>query len=92
MAALHARIVGGGRRPALSAASMGVGMVTRTLRVAPADVVFVKGVFEASEGLAGVFAEHGGDLSVVAPTTRARELDEVLRDLAAELPGAEGGP
>lgn len=53
--------------------------------VEPRDVVYVKGIFEASEGVGALFAEAGGDLLIVAPLSRARELDALLRDLAAEL-------
>ena len=63
---------------------IGEGMVVRRVRVAAREVVFVKGVIEASEGLAAVFAEHGGDLTIAAPAGRARELDEVLGDLQRE--------
>ena len=49
------------------------------------DVVFFKGIMEASEGLAAVFAEHGGDLTVAAPESRASELDAILDELCAEL-------
>ncbi len=62
-------------------------MVVRRLRVKNEDVVFVKGIFEASEGLCAMFAERGGDLTIVAPLSRAAELDVVLRDLARELSG-----
>jgi hypothetical protein len=64
---------------------IGAGLVTRRVLVAARDVVYVKGIFEASEGLGALFAEHGGDLVVAAPVSRAAELDELLRDLAAEL-------
>ncbi|HEY4107035.1 MAG TPA: hypothetical protein VGM44_24210 [Polyangiaceae bacterium] len=67
-------------------------LVVRRLSVKNQDVVFVKGIFEASEGLCAMFAERGGDLTVVAPTSRAQELDVVLRDLAAELHGVLDGP
>ncbi|MCA9599412.1 MAG: DUF4911 domain-containing protein [Myxococcales bacterium] len=60
-------------------------LITRSVRVRPRDVVFVKGVFEASEGLGALFAERGGDLVIAAHESRARELDEVLADLAREL-------
>jgi hypothetical protein len=48
------------------------------------DVVFVKGLIEAHEGLAQVFAEKGGELVVAAPADREGELDGLLADLAAE--------
>jgi Domain of unknown function (DUF4911) len=61
--------------------------VTRRLRVRNEDVVFVKGIFEASEGLCAMFAERGGELTVLVPISRAQELDAVLNDLAVELNG-----
>jgi hypothetical protein len=60
---------------------IGDGMVTRRVIVRTRDVVFFKGVIEASEGLAAVFAERGGDLVVAAPAERSRELDAVIADL-----------
>jgi len=65
-------------------------LVAREVSVAKEDVVFVKGVFEASEGLGALFAERGGELVIAAPTSRAAELDEVLADLVVEL-GARVG-
>jgi hypothetical protein len=62
-------------------------MVVRQVVLAARDVVFFKGVIEASEGLASVFAERGGDLSVAAPVDRARELDALLDVLCGELGG-----
>jgi Domain of unknown function (DUF4911) len=61
--------------------------MTRRLRVRNEDVVFVKGIFEASEGLCAMFAERGGELTLLAPISRAQELDAVLNDLAVELNG-----
>ena len=68
-------------------------LVVRRLKVRNEDVVFVKGIFEASEGLCAMFAERGGDLTILAPVSRAAELDVVLRDLASELNGVldDGG-
>ena len=63
------------------------GLLVRRLRVKNEDVVFVKGIFEASEGLCAMFAERGGDLTIIAPVSRALELDVVLNDLARELNG-----
>jgi len=59
--------------------------VIRHVIVPSRDVVFFKGVIEAHDGLAAVFAERGGDLIVAAPVERAGELDGVLEDLCAEL-------
>ena len=63
------------------------GLIVRRLKVKDEDVVFVKGIFEASEGLCAMYAERGGDLTVIAPVSRSTELDVVLRDLAHELHG-----
>src|SRR3954447_10235682 len=60
------------------------GLVWRRVRVQPRDVVFVKGVIEASEGLAVVFAEHGGDLTIATSASQLAALDDALRDLQAE--------
>ncbi|MET0592834.1 MAG: hypothetical protein ABW133_09055 [Polyangiaceae bacterium] len=60
------------------------GLVTRKVRVPAREVVFVKGVIEASEGVAAVFADHGGDLTIATLPTQKDELDRILQDLAAE--------
>ena len=62
-------------------------MVVHKVVLPSREVVFFKGVIEASEGLAAVFAESGGDLSVAAPSDRARERDALLDVLCAELGG-----
>jgi hypothetical protein len=60
-------------------------MVVRRVLVASRDVVFVKGIIEASEGLAQVFAVHGGELTIASPSDRAKELDAIVDDLCAEV-------
>jgi hypothetical protein len=60
-------------------------MLVRRVSVRSPDAVFVKGLVEASEGLAGVFAERGGELLLAAPREREAELIELLADLEAEL-------
>ncbi|MDP9033211.1 MAG: DUF4911 domain-containing protein [Myxococcota bacterium] len=67
-------------------------MVVRRIVLRAPDVVFFKGVVDASEGLASVFAEHGGDLVVAAPCGRERELDTFLDELCAELSSLRVGP
>ncbi len=64
---------------------LGDGLVARRVTVVPREVVFIKSVLEASEGVGAIFAERGGDLIIAAPSSRARELDELLRDLATEV-------
>jgi hypothetical protein len=64
---------------------LGEGLVTRRIVVRARDVAFLKGIVEAHEGLAQVFAMNGGDLTLAAPASRAAELDELVADLVAEL-------
>ena len=70
---------------------MRAGMVACELSVSAPDVVFIKGLIEASEGLGAIFAERGGELTIVAPASRWAEMSELLADLEAEL-GARVGP
>jgi hypothetical protein len=63
----------------------GEAMVLRRLVVKARDVVFVKGIVEASEGLAQLYAERGGDITLAAPVGRAAELDALVADLVAEV-------
>jgi hypothetical protein len=60
-------------------------LVARSVIVRAEDVVYLKGIFEASEGLGAMFAERGGDLVVAAPRSRQHDLDELLRDLVTEI-------
>ena len=60
-------------------------VIERRVRVAARDVVLIKGICEASEGLCAMFAERGGDLVLSASASRARELDELVRDLCVEF-------
>ncbi len=64
---------------------VGEGMITRRIVMRAPDVVFFKGIIEASDGLAAVFAERGGDLTISSPVDREVELDAVLDALCAEL-------
>lgn len=66
---------------------VGEGMITRRLVVRAKDVAFLKGIIEAHEGLAQLFAEGGGDLTIAAPVGREAELDELVQDLADEFGG-----
>jgi len=80
-----ARITNGSVVPVSVRPFVDAGLVTRRVYVAARDVVFVKGIFEASEGLGALFAEKGGDLLIAAPVSRRAELDELLLDLVDEL-------
>ena len=60
------------------------GLVTRRVRVPAREVVFVKGVIEASDGVAVVFADRGGDLTIATLPSQKDELDRILQDLEGE--------
>jgi hypothetical protein len=64
---------------------LGAGLVARRLNVRASDVVLVRGILEASEGLAVMFAERGGELVLAAPSCQAALLDELVADLVSEL-------
>lgn len=61
------------------------GLFARRVDVRPPDVVYVKGILEASEGLGVVFAERGGDLVIASTPDRAAALNELLADLVIEI-------
>jgi hypothetical protein len=72
------------RAPDNSQAMFLTGLIVRRVRVPPREVVFVKGVVEASEGVAAVFAESGGDLTIATLPSQKDELDRILQDLRDE--------
>lgn len=67
---------------------LGQGLVTRRLVVTSADAILVKTLVEAYEGVASVFAESAGDLTLAAPLDRERELDEILLAIDELLRGS----
>jgi len=69
----------------LIAAAVADRMVVRQAVMDPQDVVYFKGVIEACEGVAAVFALGGGELHVVCPPASAHELDALLSDLGREV-------
>ncbi|HTM44712.1 MAG TPA: DUF4911 domain-containing protein [Polyangiaceae bacterium] len=68
-------------KPLLDAA-----LATRRILVQAKDVVYVKGILEGYGGLAVVFAEQGGELTLATPHSRAAELDAFIADLSGEIP------
>lgn len=72
-------------RAAIAVHGMAEGMLVQRVVVQPCDVVFVKGIVEASEGVATMFAEHGGELEIAGPLDRASDLGELIEDLVQEL-------
>lgn len=64
---------------------LGEPLVVRRVRVPPSEVVFLKGIIEASEGLACVFAEAGGELTIATMPDQAAALDALLADVRDEI-------
>lgn len=71
---------------------VGEGMIARRLVVRAKDVAFLKGIVEAHDGLAQVFAESGGDLTIASPADRETELVQLVKDLAIEFDGILPSP
>lgn len=60
-------------------------LVTRTLDCELRDVVYVKSIAMAYDGLCCLFAEKRGAVRLVAPKGREAELDRLVNDLHDEL-------
>jgi len=60
------------------------GLTLRRLRVADADVVWLRSVLEAYEGLASLYGDGSGVVTLTTTPCQARELDELLDELVAE--------
>jgi hypothetical protein len=55
------------------------------VRVADPDVVFVRSVLEAYDGLVQWSGDGSGVLTLTVPVAQQASLEELLRDLAAEV-------
>lgn len=64
---------------------VGPGMSVRRALVKPRDVVFLKGLLEAADGLAQLFAEEGGAITIATTNSQARDLDALLDAVFDEL-------
>ncbi len=64
---------------------VGPGMCVRRALLEPKDVVFLKGLLEASEGIGQLFAEHGGAVTIATTESQAEALDAMLDEVLAEL-------
>ena len=60
-------------------------LVVRDLDCDRADVVYVKSIANAYDGLCCLFAEKGGKVRLVSPKGREAELDLLVNDLLEEL-------
>lgn len=62
--------------------------VTRRIVVAVEEVVYVRAILEASNGVAAAYSESGGDITLVTSDCRLAELEQLLLDLKCELGSA----
>jgi hypothetical protein len=64
---------------------LGPELSIRKLSVQPRDVVYVKGIAQASDGLCCVFSDGGGSLVLACAENRAADLQQLVDDLKSEL-------
>ena len=57
----------------------------RRVCVPAAEAVYVRGIFEASCGVAAVYSRAGGEMVFGTWSDRVEELDALLKDLKEEL-------
>jgi hypothetical protein len=62
--------------------------ITRRVVVDATHVVYFRAILEANNGVAAVYSESGGDLTLVTSACRSQELDNLLSDLKRELGAA----
>lgn len=60
---------------------LGPGLVSRRLTVDAPSAMLVKAIVEAHEGIASVFGEEGGALTLASPVDREADLDALLDDV-----------
>ena len=60
-------------------------MAERRVRVADADVVWLRSILEGYDGLAGLYGDGRGVVTLSTPWSQAAELDALLADLGAEV-------
>lgn len=61
------------------------GLVVRPFTCSRADVVYVKSIVTAYDGLCALFSGGDGAIRLVAPKGREAELDQLVDDLTQEL-------
>jgi len=61
------------------------GLVVRSFNCSCSDVVYVKSIVTAYDGLCALFSDGGGAIRLVAPKGREAELDQLVDDLTQEL-------
>ena len=60
-------------------------LVVRPVSVAKEDLVYLRNILEASEGLGFIIAEKGGDILLVSSISMEAELEQFISDLGCEL-------
>lgn len=60
-------------------------LVVRPVSIAKEDLVYLRHILEASEGLGFVIAEKGGDILLVSSVSMEAELEQFIADLGCEL-------
>lgn len=63
---------------------LGPGLHTRRVRVADGDVVWLRSVLEGYDGLAALYGDGSGTVTLTTTESRAHELDTLLADLCHE--------
>ena len=69
----------------VSESLLGPQLTIRKLNVLARDVVFVKSIIQASDGICCVFSDGGGELLLAAAEDRAADLHRLADDLELEL-------
>lgn len=61
------------------------GMEVRLVRIADGDVVWLRSILEAYDGLACLSGYGTGIVRLITPLNRIRELDSLLNDISDEI-------
>ena len=64
----------------------GPGLHQRRCRVQDGDVVWLRSILEAYDGLAYLYGDGSGTVLVTSTLARAAELDALIEDLRKEIP------
>jgi hypothetical protein len=65
-------------------------LVVRPVSVAKEDLVYLRHILEASEGLGFIIAEKGGNILLVSSVSMEAELEQFISDLSCELTISSG--
>lgn len=64
---------------------LGPGLTARRLRIADSEVVLLRAIVEAYDGLAALYGDGSGCVLLTTTVQLTGELDRLLADLEAEL-------